>query len=120
MPLYLLAQAVLHHKPLIMREELSELVKDALKLLLDEMYTGLKEHFEVLGWEVETAQGVGLSGARDRDIVEYARKHNLLLVTQDQRPAELAELLGIKHIFITNAMVTKMIDTVIREKYQAI
>lgn len=92
-------------------------MKDAVRLLLDEMYTGLKEYFEVLGWEVETAQGVGLSRAKDSDIVEYARENSLLLVTQDQRPAELAELLGVRHIFITNAMVAKMIDAGIREKY---
>lgn len=103
-----------------MRKELSEQEKDAVRLLLDEMYAGLKEHFEVLWWEVRTVQGAGLGGARDRDIVEYAREHDVLLVTQDQRPAELAELLGVKHIFITNAMVTKMIDAGIREKYPSI
>lgn len=91
-----------------------------MRLLLDEMYAGLKEHFEVLGWEVETAQGAGLSGAKDREIVEYTREHGLLLVTQDQKSAELAELLGVKHIFITNAMVAKMIDAGIRDKYPSI
>lgn len=65
-----------------------------MRLLLDEMYAGLKEYFETLGYEVLTAQEVGLKEAKDRDIVEYAGKHNLLLVTQDQKPAELAELLG--------------------------
>jgi predicted nuclease of predicted toxin-antitoxin system len=69
-------------------------VKRGLKLFLDEMYAGLKEYFEVLGWEVETVQGAGLSGARDRVIVEYDKKHGLILVTQDQRPADIAELLG--------------------------
>ncbi len=91
-----------------------------MKLFLDEMYAGFKERFEVLGWEVDTAQGAGLGGVRDRDIVEYAREHDALLVTQDQRPAELAELLGVKHIFITNAMVAKMIDAGIMEKYPSI
>ena len=88
-----------------------------MKLFLDEMYAGLKEHFEVLGWEVETVQGAGLSGARDREIVEYARELGLLLVTQDQRSAELAELLGVRYLFVTNAMVAKMIDAGIMEKY---
>lgn len=115
-----LAQAVVHHKPLIMREGLSEWVKRALKLFLDEMYAGLKEYFEVLGWEVETVQGAGLSGAKDRDIVEYAKKHGLLMVTQDQKPAELAELLGVKYVLISNAIIAKVADKEIREKFPSL
>jgi predicted nuclease of predicted toxin-antitoxin system len=88
-----------------------------LKLLLDEMFAGLKEYFETLGWEVQTVQDVGLRGASDRDIVEYARTHDMLLVTQDQKPAELAELVGVKCVLISNAMIAKIADERIREKY---
>ena len=52
-----------------------------LRLLLDEMYTGLKQHFEILGHDVETVQDADLKGAEDRRVVEYARDHGLLLVT---------------------------------------
>ncbi|MGA3111981.1 MAG: DUF5615 family PIN-like protein [Candidatus Bathyarchaeia archaeon] len=86
-----------------------------MKLLLDEMYAGFKEYFETLGYEVLTAQEAGLKGARDREIVEYAGKHNLLLVTEDQKPAELAELLGVKCVFISNLMIAKLIDEKIKE-----
>jgi predicted nuclease of predicted toxin-antitoxin system len=89
----------------------------ALKLLLDEMFAGLKEYFETLGWEVQTAQGVGLSGASDKDIVEYARTHDVILVTQDQKPAELAELVGVKCVLISSAMIAKIADERIREIY---
>jgi len=89
----------------------------ALKLLLDEMYAGLKEYFETLGWEVVTAQEVGLQGARDKDVVEYAKKNDLLIITQDQKPAELAELTGVKYVLISNAMIAKIADAKIREKY---
>lgn len=88
-----------------------------MKLLLDEMYTGLKEYFETLGWEVLAAQEVGLKGAKDKDVVEYAKKNNLLLVTQDQKPAELAELMRTKCVLISNAMIAKIADEKIREKY---
>ena len=63
-----------------------------MRLLLDEMYAGLKEYFETLGYDVKTAQEAGLKGAKDRDVVEYAGRNNLVLVTQDAKPAELAEL----------------------------
>ena len=88
-----------------------------MKLLLDEMYAGLKEYFETLGWTVLTAQDAGLKAAKDRDIVEYAEKHGLLLVTQDQKPADLADLKGVKNVLISNAMITKIADEKMREKY---
>jgi len=91
-----------------------------LKLLLDEMYAGLKEYFETIGWTVLTAQDAGLKAAKDRDIVEYAEKHGLLLITQDQKPADLADLKGVKNILISNAMITRIADEKIREKYPGI
>jgi len=89
-----------------------------MKLLLDEMYTGLKEYFEALGYEVLTAQEAGLKAAKDKDIVEYAGKHDLLIVTQDQKPAELAELTGVKYVLISSALIAKMADKKIKEKYK--
>jgi predicted nuclease of predicted toxin-antitoxin system len=88
-----------------------------LKLLLDEMCAGLKEYFETLGWEVLVAQDVGLKAAKDKDIVEYAKKNDLLLVTQDQKPADLAELTGVKCVLISSVMIAKIADEKIREKY---
>ncbi len=88
-----------------------------LKLLLDEMYAGLQEFFETLGWSVLTAHDAGLKGAKDKDVVEYARKNNLLLITQDQKPADLAELRGVKYVLISNAMIAQIADAKIREKY---
>ncbi len=88
-----------------------------LRLLLDEMYAGLQEYFETLGWEVVTAQNAGLKGAKDKEIVDYARNNKLLLVTQDQKPADLAELTGVKYVIISNAMIAKIADAKIREKY---
>jgi predicted nuclease of predicted toxin-antitoxin system len=88
-----------------------------LKILLDEMFAGLKEYFEILGWDVLTVQEAGLRGAKDRAVVEYALNNNLLLVTEDQKPAELANLKGAKHVLISNAMIAKVADEKIREKY---
>ena len=88
-----------------------------MNLLLDEMYAGLKEYFETLGWEVLTVQEIGLKGAKDKNIVDYAKKNTLLLVTQDQKSAELADLIGVRCILISNAMIAKIADAKIREKY---
>jgi len=89
-----------------------------MKLLLDEMYAGLREYFETLGYQVLTAQEAGLKAAKDREVVEYANKNNLILVTQDQKPAELAELLGVKCIFISNSMIAKLVDEKIKADFK--
>jgi predicted nuclease of predicted toxin-antitoxin system len=88
-----------------------------LRILLDEMYAGLRAYFEILGWDVLTVQEAGLQGAKDRAVVEYAVRNKLLLVTQDQKPAELANLKGAKYVLISNAMIAKIADQRIREKY---
>lgn len=91
-----------------------------MRLLLDEMYAGLKEYFELLGWSVTTVQDAGLQGAKDIEIIKYAKKNNLLLVTQDPKPANLAELAGVKYVLISNAMIAKITDAKIKEKYPKI
>ena len=88
-----------------------------MKLLLDEMYAGLKEYFETLGYEVLTAQEAGLKAAKDNTVVEFAGKHNLVLVTQDQKPAELAELVNVKYVLISKVMIAKIADSELRNKY---
>ncbi|HEX69620.1 MAG TPA: hypothetical protein ENG10_04930 [Candidatus Bathyarchaeota archaeon] len=89
----------------------------SMKLLLDEMFAGLKEFFEILGWEVITVQEAGLQGAKDKEIVEYAKKNDLILVTQDKKPADLAELLGAKYVLVSRSLIAKIVDAKIREKY---
>lgn len=91
-----------------------------MKLLLDEMYAGLKEYFEMLGWDVVTAQDAALQGAKDKDIVDYAKNSNLLLITQDQKPADLANLVGVKYVLISNATIAKIAIAKIIEKYPSI
>ena len=88
-----------------------------LKILLDEMYAGLKEYFEILGWDVLTVQEAGLRGAKDKTVVEYASKNNLILVTEDQKPAELMHLKNAKYVLISNALIARIADEKIREKY---
>ena len=87
------------------------------KLLLDEMYSGLKEYFELLGWNVLTVNDVGLKGAKDKDIVLYAKKNDLILVTQDQKLADMAEILQAKYVLISSGLIAKIADAKIREKY---
>ena len=89
----------------------------ALKLLLDEMFTGLKDYLGVLGWDVLTVQEAGLQGAKDVEVVRYARNHQLLLITQDQKTAELSDLMEVKNVYISVAAISRIADEEIRRKY---
>lgn len=79
------------------------------------MFTGLKEYLQTLGWDVFTVQDVNLKGAKDKQIVEYAAKNNLLLVTQDEKNADLASLRSVQCVLISKTMLTKMIDAELRK-----
>ena len=81
------------------------------------MYAGLKEYFETLGYVVQTAQEAGLKGAKDCDIVDYAGKNGMVLITQDQKPSELAELTGVRCVLISNLMIAKVADATLKQKY---
>jgi predicted nuclease of predicted toxin-antitoxin system len=81
------------------------------------MFAGLKEYFEALGYQVETAQEAGLKSVKDREVVNYAAKNGLILITQDQKPAEIAELIGAKCVLVSSAMIAKVADIKIKEKY---
>ena len=91
----------------------------SLKILLDEMYTGLKEYLQTLGWDVLTVQDVNLKGASDKKIVEYAEKNELLLVTQDEKHADLASLRDVPCVLISKIMLTKMIAAELRRKLKS-
>ncbi len=38
-------------------------------------------------------------------------------MTQDQKPADLADLKGVKYVLISNSMIAKIADAKIKEKY---
>jgi predicted nuclease of predicted toxin-antitoxin system len=86
------------------------------RLLLDEMYTGFKEYLESMGWEVVTVEEAGLRGARDFEVVDYAKRRGLVVVTQDQKTAELAQLRGVGCIHISSLMIAKLIDAELRKR----
>lgn len=92
-------------------------MSNKIRLLLDEMYTGFKEYLEVLGWEAVTVEEVGLKGAPDSKIVKYAEENNLLLVTEDQKLADLADISDVPYVLVSKRLIAKMIDSKIREKY---
>jgi len=85
------------------------------KLLLDEMYSGLKPFLKILGWEAQSVDELGLKGAEDAAIVEYASRNSLVIVTQDQVTADLARLKGVPCILVGLVETARMVDKTLRD-----
>lgn len=88
-----------------------------MKLLLDEMYTGLKPILSALGWDVLTVQECGLQSKADETVAKYAFDKDLLLVTQDDLPAEIADSLGGKNVQVRQKDLAAIIVKLIKDKY---
>lgn len=88
-----------------------------MRLLLDEMFTGLKDHFTLLGWEAITVEDAGLKGAGDKEIARYAKEDGLILVTGDRKPAELVKLIGGRCIHVDTPMLVNTIIRAVEERY---
>ncbi len=88
-----------------------------MKILLDEMYTGMKDYLKALGWDLETVNTTGLQGSTDNKVMEYAKANDLIVITQDEKFADIAELKGVECVLISRKMVAKMIDLELKKKY---
>ncbi len=86
-----------------------------MKILLDEMYTGLKEYLQTLGWSVLTVEDAGLRGAEDKQVIDFVAQNSLFLVTADEKNADLAQLRSVPHVLISRIMLAKMIDEELRK-----
>ncbi len=90
-----------------------------MKLLLDEMFTGYKDHFTILGWEAYTVDDAGLKGAGDMKVARYAKENGLILVTEDKRkPVEFMRLLGGRYVLVDTPMLVNMVINAVEEKYR--
>jgi predicted nuclease of predicted toxin-antitoxin system len=58
---------------------------------------------------------VKLKGASDKKIAEYAAKNGLVLVTQDEKNADLASLRDVPCVLISKVMLAKMIDSELKK-----
>jgi len=90
-----------------------------MRILLDEMYSGLKPFLRLLGWEVRTVEEEGLRGAEDERVVEQAARKGLVLVTQEQRMYELARLRGVPCVLVGFGDIARIVDEKLREMASA-
>lgn len=90
-----------------------------MKVLLDEMLTGLRDHLEILGWDVTTVDDIGLKGSDDKSIAQHAYDKDYVLVSEDRKPIEFVKLLGGKYLLVDTPMIVRMIIKELIKKYPA-
>lgn len=88
-----------------------------MKVLLDEMLTGLRDHLEILGWDVTTVDEIGLKGSDDKSIAQHAYDKNYVLVSEDRKPIEFIKLLGGRYLLIDATLMVRMIMNELKKKY---
>jgi predicted nuclease of predicted toxin-antitoxin system len=79
-----------------------------MKILLDEQLSGLQEYLQSLGYYVTTVHQENMIGAPDYKIVTYAKENNLILVTQDNKQAQIAELQQVKKVWISFSKIAEI------------
>ena len=78
-------------------------------ILLDEQLTGLASYLRSLGWDVITVIEIGLRSADDIKILEYSKLNDCILVTEDTGLAQLAELHNLKHVWVSQSKIAKLV-----------
>ena len=88
-----------------------------MRIMLDAMYDGMQEYLEEIGWTVTTVQDIGSKNAKDRRVREHAKTHDMILVTQDKKSADIAQRNQIKTILITLGDISELVITKIQKEY---
>lgn len=78
-------------------------------ILLDEQFTGLASFLRSLGWEVLTVLEIGLRSSTDEKVLEYCKLNDCVLVTEDTGLAQLAELHNLKHVWVSQSKIAKLV-----------
>lgn len=57
-----------------------------------------------------------MQGAKDKDVLIYAKKNDLILITQDQKLSDMAEIMQVKCVVISSGLIAKIADAKTRER----
>ncbi|MEM2886046.1 MAG: DUF5615 family PIN-like protein [Thermoproteota archaeon] len=85
------------------------------RILLDEMYSGLKPFLKVLGWDARSVEDEGSRGGGDEALVSYAERNGFVLVTQDQKAADLARLKGVPCVLVGYVEIARIVHEKLSE-----
>lgn len=88
-------------------------------MLIDEMYDGLEDYFELEN-EVKTVkkeklrEGSFTKLEKDNKVVDFASKNGLILVTQDGKAADIAKFHNVKCVHVEMSDIAKIVSEKLR------
>jgi len=80
-----------------------------MRVILDAMYDGMQEYLQEEGWEVITVKDIGASNAKDAKVRSYARENDSILVTQDNKSADIAKRNGVICIHVSLGDISELV-----------
>jgi predicted nuclease of predicted toxin-antitoxin system len=87
-----------------------------MEVLLDNQLNGMDRFLRIQGYNVTTAFEVGYTKKTDEEVIKYAKKHNMVLITEDNKAAKLAELLHDDIIHLDMKMKSIIVVDELRKK----
>jgi predicted nuclease of predicted toxin-antitoxin system len=88
-----------------------------MQILLDNQLNGMDRFLKILGFEVITAFELGFTKETDETVIQYAKKHDMVLVTEDNKAAKLSELLEVETIHLDMKMKANVVADEIRKRF---
>jgi len=85
------------------------------KILLDEMYSGLKPLLIKYWPEIHTVPEVLKAGAKDKAVIDYVKENGMILVTEDCRMPRKAGDSGITIVQVSKMDMAEIIDTKLQD-----
>jgi predicted nuclease of predicted toxin-antitoxin system len=82
-----------------------------MKILIDNQLNGMDRFLRSLDFDVTTAYDLGFTEKTDEDLIKYAKTHDMIFVTEDNKAAKLAKLHQIEHIHLDLLLKSQAVAT---------
>ena len=86
-----------------------------MKVFLDEQLIGLTDYLFSLGWDTTNVINENMRGSEDLEIVLQAKEEKYIIVTQDDKVAQLAKLHELPHVYLSFSKIAAMIHIELKE-----
>lgn len=71
----------------------------------------------IQGYDVTTAYELGYTEKTDEEVIIYAKEHNMILVTEDNKSADLADTLDVQVIHLDMKMKSKAVTDELKKRF---
>ena len=75
-----------------------------MEILIDNQLNGMDRFLRIQGYDVTTAYELGYTEKTDEEVIKHAKEHNMILITEDNKAANLAEILEVPVIHLDMKM----------------